>query len=717
MFHLAARGLSPPEQRRLIDRLNGRARIVREYLVANVLEPISVELRTFLVDTCVLGVVTPALADQLRGDTGSVVHLRELMSSQLFTVAIDDDTYRYHEVLRTQLEVLLIERDGEERTAQRYRAAGALLEGDHYVYDALRCFARGGDWPAVRRLADHAVHSNGHADAGTDDRRPRPTAWIGDVPASIVADDPWLLLARARAERLDGRWTAAMSSIQAADQKGVGAEFAEQCRKERDQLTVWLEPVPQGSPTWVSHARLGCRRDPLAAAVSLDAATSEGLVAAAALRLLAGDLDGARRAAERAINDEALGPFGVCAGLAVLAIGRLLERAPEGTAALDQAEVQAERAGFGWIARFVRASLAVTDRPHGVDEAVRTREQCARDGDPWGAALAALLGGLGAARRRQPAAELLAHAASGFAGLDANALASLCAIASIIDRGGSSAEASAEARASGVTPMIALLDDFIGRPPSPATAAKASAMTGPDAPQPLVVQCLGPFSMSSNDRELGLHELRPRARMLLKMLAIHVPNGVHRESIVDGLWPDCETAAGIHNVQVATSSIRKLFSAAGVPDHLGVQRSGEAYRLVLADDSACDLSVFVAHANAAKTSLSRGERDDAFQSASAALSIHQGALLAEDGPLEWIVSERTWVSALHETMATIAASWHVDKAQFREAIEVCQATILQRPYADELWRLLILAHRQRGDVAAASQAQRRYDSVLAELGA
>ncbi|HEY4332515.1 MAG TPA: AAA family ATPase, partial [Ilumatobacteraceae bacterium] len=226
MFHLAARGLSPPEQRRLIDRLNGRARIVRDYLAANVMELIGADLRTFLIDTCVVGVITPSLADELRGETGSEHHLRELAQSQLFTVAIDDeDTYRYHEVLRSQLELLLLERDGEALAATRYQTAGVLLEQRGLLYDALRCFARAGDWAAVRRLANPS---------GEQQQTPS-VAWISDLPPSIVADDPWLLLVRARSERLAGRWSEALASIHAAEARGIGTDFADECRAERSE--------------------------------------------------------------------------------------------------------------------------------------------------------------------------------------------------------------------------------------------------------------------------------------------------------------------------------------------------------------------------------------------------------------------------------------------------------------------------------------------------
>jgi len=709
MFHLAARGLSSPEQRRLIDRLNGRARIVREYLAANVLEPISPELRTFLIDTCVLGLVTPALANELRGEVDAEQHLRELANSQLFTVAIDDDTYRYHEVLRAQLELLLIERDGEELASHRYRTAGALLERDRFHYDALRCFARAGDWDAVQRLANRS----------SDQSQNSAMAWITDLPHSIVADDPWLLLARARAERLAGRWSQAVVSFLAAEAKGLGAEFVDQCRVERTELNAWIDPLAQAPHNWVARTRAGSRREPLIAANELDAQGGvEAIVAASALRLLGGDVRGATATAERAINTDNISPYGLGAALAVVAVARLISGTSGGERALDDAEMHAERTSFGWIARIVRASLALTKRPQGVDEATRVREQCLADGDPWGAALGSFLGGLGAAHRGEPANDLLREAARRFRALDASALEAACMVALAASGHVDAADATAAARATGIEQLVPVLYGFIAprRTEDFGSTAAAHAAVGEGSAAPLLaVQCLGRFSISVEGRDLSLEGLRPKARSLLKMLAIHTDTAVHREAIVDGLWPDGDAASGIHNLQVAISAIRKLLSAAGVPDDLGVQRQGEAYRLVLSTRDSSDLAQFLEWSATAKLSATRNDHDAAHSSATQALALYRGELLAEDGPLEWIVTQRVWLSAQREAMAAIVADRCVQSGQYKDAIDVCEATILERPYADELWRILIQANKQRGDLAAAGKAQLRYDKVLADL--
>ena len=126
LFHLATRGKPVTDRRRAVAALPARSKLIREYLTGNVLAELPEELRSFLIDTSVLGRLTPSLADDLRGRDDSGRLLTELVSRQVFVDHVDeDDTYRYHEVFRTYLEGRLVERDGYRRPHAR-RAAGLL---------------------------------------------------------------------------------------------------------------------------------------------------------------------------------------------------------------------------------------------------------------------------------------------------------------------------------------------------------------------------------------------------------------------------------------------------------------------------------------------------------------------------------------------------------------------------------------------------------------
>ena len=85
-----------------------------------------------------------------------------------------------------------------------HRRVGELLEAEGRIDDALHAYSRAGHWPAVSRLVVHRMaHPSMLGPVAGD-------AWIELVPAPIVENDPYLLLARARERTVNGRLGAAL---------------------------------------------------------------------------------------------------------------------------------------------------------------------------------------------------------------------------------------------------------------------------------------------------------------------------------------------------------------------------------------------------------------------------------------------------------------------------------------------------------------------------
>ena len=238
LFHLATQGKPPAERTRVLDGLGSSSRFVREYLTRNVVAELPEELRAFLVATSVMRRLTGPLCDALLGRSGSHALLEELERRGVFTVAVDDEgTFRYHEVLRSHLEALLVASVGEaEARAQAARAAG-LLEAAGAVAEALAAYSRAEDWASVDRLL--ANHGAGLA-AG-------PATWIDALPPSLLVQDPWLTLATARRLRAEGRWAQAVEKYARAESLFGGGAAGATCRRERLALAAWLDPLPARS--------------------------------------------------------------------------------------------------------------------------------------------------------------------------------------------------------------------------------------------------------------------------------------------------------------------------------------------------------------------------------------------------------------------------------------------------------------------------------------
>jgi DNA-binding SARP family transcriptional activator len=383
LFHLATRGKSPDERRRILSAVGSSSRLLREYLTWNVMAGLPDDLRDFLVDTCVLGRLTGPLCDRLLDRRGSAATLDELLRRQIFTVELDeaDGSFRYHEVLRSHLDRMLVERIGEDGARARYGRAAELLEEAGAHSEALGAYSRAEDWAGVRRLL------GGQGERLADG----PQGWLDDLPAAIVRHEPWLELASARRARAEGRWTAALDAYARAE-LGFGASaIALVCHGERQALRAWFDPVPPGPATdWVRLLRGGLVREPLGSGrqATRHGGVPPGLVRGL-LALAAGEVTSARVELAGVRPDLADRPvLGAVAGFA-LGVALLFGGDPTGAAELEGAEDAAERASAPWLARLIRAASRLAAPPSAGGVAAGAAVDPERD--PWGAAIVDLL--------------------------------------------------------------------------------------------------------------------------------------------------------------------------------------------------------------------------------------------------------------------------------------------------------------------------------------
>jgi DNA-binding SARP family transcriptional activator len=750
LFHLATRGRSAEERRRVLGGPGSSGRLLREYLAQNVMVGLPAELQVFLIDTCVLGRLSGPLCDRVRGAGGSGVLLDELVRRGVFTVPVEDgsDAYRYHEVLRQHLDRMLVEEIGEASARERHGRAGRILEEEGAYAEALRAYSRAEDWDAVRRL----LGGEGERLAAVDQDR-----WIEELPPAIERHDPWVALAAARRARHDGRWAAALAAYAHAE-SGLGpGRAAEAPRAERLALAAWLDPLAIPPSDSVGVLRTGLVRDPGAAARELSRrGDALAPIAAGLLRLAAGEVVAARRILDAAADDGAAGAVAAAAARLGATVAAVL--AGEGCDArrFDRAVEDAERAGAPWLARLGRvlsgrlaeaweeripgageepwaaALLDLAAAWHGsrdADDVVSLGESAA-DGfrrlgsgvlEAWGRSLAALAtadAGLPEARDDAIAAEALARAS----GTPAARLIAHAALAEV-DPGHAddhlrlAAAASAEtglvlpawARARSA-PGTAAVDG------APALAATAAAVAAPPTRGSgrVLVRALGGLRLEIDGARVPLDGVKPRPRSLLRLLALHAGAPVHREVIQETLWPDADAVAGGRSLHVALSSLRRhLEDTAGPRGARLIAREGDAYRLAVAAEDV-DLGRFDMAVAAGRAARARGE--SAAAAFGAAIDAYTGDLLPEEGPAEWVAERRDQFRARAIEAAERLAEESLLAGDLPTVVRACRFGLELDRYQDALWRLLIAARERGGEAGAASRDRRDYAQVLEALG-
>lgn len=733
LFHLATRGRPLVERRARLDTLNGSSKLIREYLADNVLSELPIGLKNFLVGTCVLGRLTARHCDRLLEATGSARLLEELEDRQLLLRDTDGDGYRSHDVLRTHLEAILVERLGETDARKRYRSAAILLEdsGDHA--DALYAYFRAEEWEGVGRL----LANEGPRLASS------AAPWIDQMPLPLGADNPWLLLGAARRQRLAGRWWEAIRTYTRAENAFQTQAGMETCRSERRAIAIWLERPLEQLNGWDGMVRASTR-SVQAPTVRSGRPTPRDTVAGGLASLIAGNVNDAREALGAAAGMPGASE-GLVLGARLAGSAALLLCDPYAVTELDSVVTEADRSGNAWLALLGRAILALTGRREGLAEAASVRAHFDGQGDIWGRALAALMEGLGQVVAGAGTPTHLEAAAQDFRSLGATTLEAwcLCARSLLLARSGDAGtrlaalEAESVARAAHLGGPLHLAYEALALAEphrsevyrdlaekireqsglARATQPQPGEPSGDAVPVPVDIRCFGEYRILVAGSQLDLKAIKPRARQLLRMLSIHFPRPVHLEVLGAALWPESDRDVVRRNLQVAVHAVRRLLASGALSagDTL-LARDGESYCLDLPPGSVVDLRQFEQCLAGGRQARAARDHRKAAQMYQRALDLHSGDLLGGEGPAEWVVMERERCRAQAVEAAELLADACRDSGDLDACVRACERGLRLDRFRDNLWRRLISAHQREGNRAAEMKARLTYSAILAELG-
>jgi LuxR family transcriptional regulator, maltose regulon positive regulatory protein len=146
-----------PDPGRFAAEFSGSERTVAEYLLAEVLERQSEQVRLLLLRTSVLERVSGPLADVLTGGSGGERVLQDLEEANAFVVALDArrSSFRYHRLFADLLQ-LELRRTAPDQVTAVHQVAADWLSGHGFPVEAIRHAQGAQDWGlAVRLLGDH----------------------------------------------------------------------------------------------------------------------------------------------------------------------------------------------------------------------------------------------------------------------------------------------------------------------------------------------------------------------------------------------------------------------------------------------------------------------------------------------------------------------------------------------------------------------------------
>ncbi len=224
---------------------------------------------------------------------------------------------------------------------------------------------------------------------------------------------------------------------------------------------------------------------------------------------------------------------------------------------------------------------------------------------------------------------------------------------------------------------------------------------------------LGRFRVSRAGREIanssfGGRRVRQFVQILLRERGRLVPKDV----LIAALWPEHEPADPGANLAVLASRARH---ALGESSLILVSQGG----YVFADDDRCwvDAEAFAADAERGRMLLASGHATAALRSYRSALALWAGDPLVEGLYEEWAQGHRSLLIRLYEEALEGAARAALQVGQVTVALHFARILKERAPLHEEGWLILMRAHAEAGDPAAAIELFHAWRRLLAdELG-
>ena len=231
-------------------------------------------------------------------------------------------------------------------------------------------------------------------------------------------------------------------------------------------------------------------------------------------------------------------------------------------------------------------------------------------------------------------------------------------------------------------------------------------------PFPVRLRLLGDFSVWVGSRAVGEGAWRLRkAASLVKLLALAPRHRLHREQVMDLLWPDLGRRAASNNLRQALHTARHALET----DSPAGSRylASEEESLVLCPESYLWVDV-EAFEEAARTAR-RSREPTAYE---AALDLYAGELLPTDRYEEWAEEHRL---RLHETYLSLLlglARLHEERGEYGLAIEALRRVVAEEPAREEAHVRLMRLYALAGSKGEALAQYVQLEEILArEWGA
>ena len=219
---------------------------------------------------------------------------------------------------------------------------------------------------------------------------------------------------------------------------------------------------------------------------------------------------------------------------------------------------------------------------------------------------------------------------------------------------------------------------------------------------PMRIFSLGQFGLAVAGNGLNVEKWkRKQAATVLKCLICHLDRPVHRERLIEWLWPEADVECGWQRLKVTISYLRAELRKGGAQREI-IETVGHCY-LLRRSAVWVDSDAFCALVSVGWELLKAGNLADAEARFEEAESLYRGDFFEGEPYAEWCAVERERLREIHLELLTGMVNCYQQRGKFMEASRVCHAALSTDPCRENFIRALMgnLVNLNRPDWARA----------------
>jgi DNA-binding SARP family transcriptional activator/DNA-binding CsgD family transcriptional regulator len=222
----------------------------------------------------------------------------------------------------------------------------------------------------------------------------------------------------------------------------------------------------------------------------------------------------------------------------------------------------------------------------------------------------------------------------------------------------------------------------------------------------LRIQLLGGFRVTRGEQTLlDYHCRQRRAAALIKLLALAPSRRLHREQVMDTLWPDLPPDAAANNLNFTVYTARRLLGTSEGQCAPYLLRDGQYLTIGPERQVWVDVSDFERAAAVVGSSDDRATCEQA-------VVMYTGELLPEDRYEEWLVDRRAALQSRYVSLLCKVARFRSEDGDYGGAIEALQQVLEVEPSDEGVHTDLMRLYAVNGQRTKALAQYQRLTLVL-----